>query len=228
MSSTPSHAALNEAMLAEISLGACLMSEQLGRDTFDERVLDAMRAAPRHEFVPFELQPYAYLVRPLAIGFDKTISNPLIIALMTDLLRVEPHHTVLEIGTGLGWNAALLSRLAKQVCTTEIVDELAAQALERLERNGCDNVDVFFGNGAGGVPEHAPYDRILVTCAPQMIPPALLGQLKPGGRMVVPSGIEGEQMLMLVTRDAAGHTRVEDILPVGFGEMEGAELTGLT
>jgi protein-L-isoaspartate(D-aspartate) O-methyltransferase len=228
MSNTHSPAALNETMLAEIALGAYLMREALGRDTFDERVLDAMRAASRHEFVPMEMQPYAYLVRPLSIGFDKTISNPLIIAVMTDLLRVEPHHTVLEIGTGLGWHAALLSRLAKQVYSTEIVDELAWQAGERLARNGCDNVEVVLGNGASGLPAHAPYDRILVTCAPQMIPPALLNQLKPGGRMIVPAGLAGEQMLMLVTRDVTGRTYVHDILPVGFGEMEQAELIGFT
>ncbi|AUN95826.1 protein-L-isoaspartate O-methyltransferase family protein [Pseudazoarcus pumilus] len=216
----------NESMLAEISLGACLMSEQLGRDTFDARVLDAMRAVPRHAFVPLEMQPHAYHLRPLPIGFDKSIANPLIVALMTDVLRVEPHHTVLEIGTGLGWNAALLSRLARQVYTMEIVDELAAEALERLHRNGFGNVELLLGNGAEGLPRHAPFDRILVTCAPQLIPPALLAQLAPGGRMVVPAGLPGEQMLMLVTRDADGHARVADILPATFGEMDRAELSG--
>ena len=220
--STP-HAALNEAMLTEISLGALLMSEQLGHDEFDERVLEAMRATPRHEFVPPELQPYAYQVRPLSIGFEKTISNPLIIATMTDLLRVGPYHTVLEVGTGLGYHAAILSKLARKVYSMEFVDELAAQAAERLTRHGCANVVVLGGNGVNGLSAHAPYDRILVTCAPEMIPHTLLNQLKPGGRMVIPAGLEGEQMLMLVSKNAAGRTQVEHILPVGFGPMEGVE-----
>lgn len=227
MTQTNPFDALNEAMLAEISLGAFLMSEQLGHSAFDERVLEAMRTTPRHAFVPLELQPYAYQVRPLSIGFDKTISNPLIIAAMTDLLQVESHHTVLEIGTGLGYHAAIVSKLAKQVFSMEFVEELAAQAQGRLSSAGCANVEVVFGNGATGLPRHAPYDRILVTAAPEMIPPMLLTQLKPGGRMVIPAGLEGEQMLMLVTRDVTGRIAVENILPVGFGPMEGVESSEL-
>lgn len=223
MSNASHHDALNEAMLAEISLGAYLMSEQLGHDAFDPRVIEAMRATLRHEFVPLELQPYAYLVRPLAIGFDKTISNPLIIAAMTDLLQVEPHHTVLEIGTGSGYHAAILSKLARKVYSLEVVAELAEGAAGRLALAGCDNVEVVACNGAGGLPGQAPFDRILVTCAPQMIPPALLAQLKPGGRMVIPAGLEGEQMLMLVSKDASDHLHVQDVLPVGFGPMEGVD-----
>jgi protein-L-isoaspartate(D-aspartate) O-methyltransferase len=218
-----STAALNEAMLAEISLGAFLMSEQLGHEAFDPRVLDAMRATPRHEFVPLEIQPYAYLAQPLSIGFDKTTSNPLIVAVMTDLLQVESHHTVLEIGTGLGYHAAVVSKLARKVYSLEVVSELAAQAQKRLLRAGCTNVEVLARDGADGLAEHAPYDRILVTCAPQMIPHALLGQLKPGGRMIVPAGLESAQMLMLVTKDVSGHCHVQDVLPVGFGPMEGVD-----
>lgn len=213
----------NENMLAEIALGAFLMSDQLGHDTFDPRVIDAMRAAPRHEFVPLELQKYAYLIQPLSIGFDKTISNPLIIAAMTDLLQVKEHHTVLEVGTGLGYHAAIVAQMAKRVVSMEIVEELALQAQERLARAGYENVEIIVGNGAQGLPLLAPFDRILVTCAPQMIPTTLLNQLKPGGRMVIPSGLEGEQMLMLVTKDVTGRTSIEHILPVGFGPMEGAE-----
>jgi protein-L-isoaspartate(D-aspartate) O-methyltransferase len=199
--------ALNEAMLAAISPGACLMSEQLGR----------------HEFVPAELRPYAYQVRSLSIGFEKTISNPLIIAVMTDLLQAGPQHTVLEIGTGLGYHAAVLSKLARKVYSMEFVEELAVQALERLRRTDCRNVEVIRGNGANGLPRRAPFDRILVATAPQLIPSALLNQLKPGGRMVIPAGLAGEQMLMLVTKDDSGHCDVRDVLPVGFGPMEATE-----
>lgn len=215
------YAALNEAMIAEMSFGALLMSEELGHDEFDKNVIDAMRATLRHEFVPLELQQYAYRLQPLSIGFEKTISNPLIIAVMTDVLQVSSLHTVLEIGTGLGYHAAILSKLARKVYSMEFVDELATQAAERLASVGCGNVEVFGGNGANGLSAHAPYDRILVTCAPELIPCTLLNQLKPGGRMVIPAGLEGAQMLMLVSKDICGRTSVRDILPVGFGPMEG-------
>lgn len=225
MTDSQTHSAQNETMLAEIALGAFLMSEHLGHDAFDARVLDAMRATPRHEFVPLALQPYAYQVRPLSIGFGKTIANPLIVAAMTDLLRIEPHHVVLEIGTGLGYHAAIVARLAERVFSMELVEELAREAGERLARTGCANVEVIVGNGANGLPEQAPFDRILVTTAPQLIPHALLNQLRPGGRMVVPAGLEGKQMLMLVTKDMTGLISVEDVMPVGFGPMDEAEVT---
>src|SRR5690554_5425544 len=215
------HDALNEAMLAEIALGALLLAEPLGRDHFDERVIAAMRATPRHDFVPPAMRPYAHLLRPLEIGHGKTVASPMLVALMTDLLRVGPEHTVLEVGTGLGYHAAVVSQLAGSVVSMEVVEPLAGQAAQRLARAGRRNVEVVVGNGAQGLPGRAPFDRILVTCAPEIIPPALIRQLRPGGRMVVPAGLDGAQMLMLVTRADDGRVAVRDILPVGFGAMEG-------
>lgn len=214
-------ASQREQMMAEIALGAVLMREQLERDSFDPRVIEAMTCVPRHEFVPLELQPYAYLNRPLSIGYDKTISNPLIIAVMTDLLQVGPDHIVLEVGTGLGYHAAILSELAGRVYTVEIVEELAAQARQRLGAHARSNIEVINGNGAGGLPEAAPFDRILVTAAPDLIPPALIHQLRPGGRMIIPAGLEGSQMLLLVTKELSGRLAVKEILPVGFSPLEG-------
>ena len=214
-------ASRREQLMAEIALGAVLMSDQLGRETFDPRVIEAMTCVPRHEFVPHELQDHAYLNRPLSIGYGKTISNPLIIAVMTDLLRLEPDHQVLEVGTGLGYHAAILSELAGRVYSLEIVDELAQQARRRLRRHARNNIEVISANGANGLPEMAPFDRILVTAAPDLIPPALLNQLKPGGRMIIPAGLEGSQMLYLVTKDAGGRLAVQEILPVGFLPLEG-------
>ena len=216
---------MREEMLAEISLGALLMSEQLGRDAFNTRVLEAMGKVPRHEYVPSELQPYAYLNRPLAIGYDKTVSNPLIIAVMTDFLDVGEYDTVLEIGTGLGYHAAILSELARKVYSIEIVEQLAMEARERLARLARPNVEVITGNGSQGLPEYAPFDRILVTAAPDLIPASLINQLKPGGRMVVPAGLEGSQMLMLVSKDEHGRLGVQEIMPVGFSPLEGDEAT---
>lgn len=212
---------LRDEMIAEISLGALLMGDQLGRETFDPRVLEAMRRVPRHEYVPEELQPYAYLNRPLSIGYDKTISNPLIIALMTDLLDLSERDRVLEIGTGLGYHAAILSELARQVYSVEIIEQLALQARERLSRLARGNVEVISGNGRHGLPDGAPFDKILVTAAPELIPASLINQLKPGGRMVVPAGLEGAQMLLLVRKDEHGRLAVQDIMPVGFSPLEG-------
>jgi protein-L-isoaspartate(D-aspartate) O-methyltransferase len=179
-----------------------------------------MRAVPRHEFVPFEIQPYAYLDRPLPIGCGKTISQPYIVALMTDLLEVGPEHTVLEIGTGLGYQSAVLAQLAKRVLTIEFIDELADEAQRRLAQLGIENVEVRQGDGARGWPEHAPFERIMVTAAPDLVPPALLSQLKPGGRMVIPAGIADDQKLLLVTKDAGGRIEMQEILAVRFSELE--------
>lgn len=216
-------AALREEMVLEIAAEARILCEPLGRDRFGERVMDAMGRVPRHEFVPAELQPFAYLDRPLPIGYDKTISQPFIVALMTDLLQIEEDDVVLEVGTGLGYQAAVLSLLAKQVYTVEMVDQLAIQARQRLARLGCSNVEVKISNGCHGWPAHAPFDKILVTAAPDLIPPSLITQLKPGGRMVIPAGLPDSQKLLLVLKDEQDMVATQEILPVRFSQLEDTE-----
>ena len=185
---------LREQMMAEIVAEAALTRSHTGRAAFSERVLRVIGGMPRHEFVPVELQPYAYLNRPLPIGYEKTISQPFIVALMTDLLAPEPGDVVLEIGAGAGYQAAILARLVRRVYTVDIIDELAQGADRRLTRLGYDNVEVKVANGYYGWPEHAPYDKIMVTAAADLIPPPLLAQLKPRGRMVTPTGIPASKI----------------------------------
>jgi protein-L-isoaspartate(D-aspartate) O-methyltransferase len=181
------------------------------------KVLDAMREVPRHLFVPAEMAPLAYRNSALPIGHEQTISQPYIVALMTHLLDVEPGHRVLEIGTGSGYQAALLSRLAGEVRTIEIVAPLAAEAAERLRRLGYGNVTVRAGDGYRGWPEEAPFDRIMVTAGAPHVPKPLLDQLKSGGRLVIPvsRGKDGE-MLMLFVKDGRGRVRSRDIVAVRF------------
>jgi protein-L-isoaspartate(D-aspartate) O-methyltransferase len=212
-------------MIEEICADTLMLQEQLGRHALDEVVLQAMAMVPRHEFVPADVQSFAYLNSPLPIGHGKTISQPFIVALMTDLLQLDAAHRVLEVGTGFGYQAAVLAQLAGEVYSVEILEELAAQAKKRLTRVGYKNIHLRLGNGALGWPEHAPYDRIIVTAAPDLIPPALLGQLKPGGRMVVPTGIPEHQQLLLVEKSAQGRIATREILAVRFSELE--EPTGL-
>ena len=213
-------ASLREQMMEEIAEEAAATAVHTGRAVFAPEVMDVVGRVPRHEFVPVELQPYAYLNRPLPIGFEKTISQPYIVALMTDLLDLGPGHVVLEIGAGAGYQAAIAAQLAKRVYTVEIIEELAAGAERRLARLGYTNVDVHIGNGYYGWPEHGPYDAIVVTAACELIPPPLLAQLKPGGRMVIPTGIPSKQALTLVERSRAGQLSTRDILPVRFSELE--------
>ena len=207
-------------MLAEIVAEAALTAGHTGRAAFSERVLRVVGSAPRHEFVPLELQPYAYLNRPLPIGYEKTVSQPFMVALMTDLLELEEGDAVLEIGAGAGYQAAVLAELARHVFSVEIIEELAQGAERRLQRLGYDNVEVRVANGYYGWAEHAPYDKIMVTAAPDLIPPPLLAQLKPGGRMVIPTGIPDRQALVLVEKSAAGSLTTREILPVRFSELE--------
>jgi len=210
-------------MIAAIRLIADHLAAQVGKTALDDRILRAMAKVPRHEFVPVEVQPYAYLNRPLPIGFDKTISQPFIVALMTDLLELRPEDTVLEIGTGLGYQAAILAELAGRVFSIEVIEELAQHAKRRLGRQGYTNIELRIANGYHGWAEHAPFDKVIVTAAPDLIPPPLLRQLKPGGKMVIPAGLPESQQLLLVEKDSSGRTRTKEILPVRFSQLEGAE-----
>jgi protein-L-isoaspartate(D-aspartate) O-methyltransferase len=211
---------LRKHMMAEIEAEALLTATYTGRGVFAPEVMEAVGRVPRHEFVPVELQPYAYLNRPLPIGFEKTVSQPYIVALMTDVLELERSDVVLEIGTGAGYQAAILAELVKRVYTVDIIEQLAVGAERRLKRLGYEGIEVRVGNGYYGWPEHAPYDKIIVTAACDLAPPPLLTQLKAGGRMIIPTGIPEQQTLTLVEKAADGHLSTRDLLPVRFSELE--------
>jgi len=197
-----------------------MVDEQLkARDIRDPRVLDAMASVPRHLFVPESLRARAYSDSPLPIGYDQTISQPYIVAFMTQALDVQPGHRVLEIGTGSGYQAAVLGLLAGQVYTIEIVEPLAARARATLAGVGARNIEVRTGNGYLGWPDHAPYDRIMVTAAPDDVPPRLVEQVKIGGVMVIPVGTVSQQ-LRILRRTAAGMETL-GTLPVRFVPMTG-------
>ena len=211
---------LRAEMMAEVIAEAALTVSHTGRAAFDERVVSVLARMPRHEFVPLELQPSAYLNRPLPIGYEKTVSPPFIGAFMTDLRELEPEVVVLESGAGAGYQAAILAELVRQVYSVDIIEELAQGAEKRLRRLGYTNIEVRVANGYYGLPDHAPYDSIIVTAACELIPPPLLSQLKPGGRMVIPTGIPQKQSLTLVEKSASGTLRTQDVLPVRFSELE--------
>jgi protein-L-isoaspartate(D-aspartate) O-methyltransferase len=207
-------------MVAEVAAEVAVFEQQLGCAALARPVMEALASVPRHAFVPAEVQPFAYLNSPLPIGHGKTISQPFIVGLMTDLLQVESDSVVLEVGTGFGYQAAVLGQLAQQVYSVEIIEEIHEQARKRLARLGYVNIALRMGNGTLGWPDHAPYDRIMVTAAPDLIPPALLQQLKPGGRMVIPTGIPDQQQLLLVEKNTQGRIATREILPVRFSELE--------
>jgi protein-L-isoaspartate(D-aspartate) O-methyltransferase len=195
-----------------------MVAEQIAaRDVRDPRVLAAMRDVPRHLFVPRDLQRQAYADRPLPIGYDQTISQPYIVALMTELARPRAADRALEVGTGSGYQAAVLSRLVSHVYTIEIVEPLARSAEQRLKTLGYANVTVRAGDGYAGWPDNAPFDIIIVTAAPDHVPAPLLAQLKPGGRLVIPVGpVSAVQELQLIEKDTAGRTRTTRVAPVQF------------
>lgn len=188
----------------------------------DPKVLLAMRLVPRHLFVPQEYQDLAYRNSPLLIGHNQTISQPFIVAHMSELLELKPEHRVLEIGTGSGYQAAVLGELCKHVYTIEIVTPLGKKASKLLQELGYDQVQVRIGNGYEGWPEAAPFDRIIVTCAPEEIPQPLMDQLVPGGRMVIPVGGQMEtQYMVVVNKDKKGRISQKKHYPVRFVPMTG-------
>ena len=215
--------ALRRQMLAEVAAETIYVSARIGKAALAKPVMEAMGNVPRHEFVPLELQPLAYANTPLPIGCDKTISQPFIVALMTDLLGVKATDAVLEIGTGLGYQAAILAELARKVYSVEIIEELARQAKQCLGRLGYTNIELKLGDGYYGWPEYAPFDKVIVTAAPDLIPPPLIEQLKPDGRMVIPAGLPEAQQLILVTKQRDGKLAITEILPVRFSTLEGGE-----
>jgi protein-L-isoaspartate(D-aspartate) O-methyltransferase len=205
------------AMLRTIETHAGQLSDILGQEGIDNKVLDVMGMVERHRFVPPSHQEIAYADRPVRIGFGQTISQPFIVAMMTDLLDTEPDDVVLEIGTGSGYQAAILAHLVRDVCTIEIVPELGEQARTLLQELGYDNARVRVADGYHGWPECGPFDGIIVTAAADHVPRPLLDQLKPGGRMVIPvGGVFSVQYLTLVTKTAEGQVKASQLLPVRF------------
>ena len=199
-----------------------MVTEQVqAREISNPRVLAAMEKVPRHLFMPEQVRSEAYQDHPVPIGYGQTISQPYIVGFMTDALDVRPDHRVLEIGTGSGYQAAILGELARDVYTIEIVEPLAESARATLAQLGYKNVHVRAGNGYGGWPEHAPFDRIMVTAAPDEVPPALVEQLKVGGLMAIPVGTT-EQELRIMKRTASGMDTLKT-LPVRFVPMTGKD-----
>lgn len=216
-------------MLADIRAEVALTREYIGKDHLDPRVMRAMEHVLRHEFVPDQERALSYGNHPLPIGHGQTISQPYIVALMTDLLQPQPEHVVLEIGTGSGYQSAVLAQLVNQVYSLEKVPALAQLAQERLKRLNYANVHVQVGDGYYGLPEHAPYDGIIVTAAAPHVPPALLTQLALGGRLVIPVGAPHfAQQLIVLERGLDGRVSRQDVLPVAFvpltGEHAGPDL----
>jgi len=218
------HAVLRREMLAEIRRMTHDTRLETGRAEIAARVMAALEGVPRHHFVSPTQERQAYENRPLGIGLGQTISQPFIVALMTDLLEVRPGHSVLEIGTGSGYQAAVLSRLAATVYTIEVVEPLAREAAEKLGRLGYANVHARTGDGWLGWPEAAPFDGIMVTAAAREVPPALIAQLKEGGRLVIPVGQpNGVQTLYVIEKKADGATTRRAVLGVRFVPLTGGQ-----
>src|SRR5215472_11016131 len=205
-------AILRRHMVEVIGIYTDMMEDELGKPVIDDRVLAAMLRVPRHLFVPEPLAQFAYEDRPLPIGFEKTISQPFMCALMTDLLAPTANDAVLEVGTGLGYQAAIMAELAAHIWSVEIVEELAESARSRLDHLGYRNIDIRVGDGSRGWSEHAPYDKIIIAAGHDEIPPPLLEQLKPDGRLIMPVGPIAAQQLTVVTKDGVGAIQKRAIL----------------
>lgn len=214
-------AILRRHMVEMIDIHFELAADETGRRTLDPALRRALLSVPRHLFVPAQLALISYQDTPLPIGFDKTLSQPFIGALMLELLDLEPGQTVLEVGTGLGWQAAVMTTLGARVFSVEIVEEFAEAARLRLAAIELD-VDIRVGDGSRGWPEHAPFDRILVTAAAPEPPPGLVTQLDEGGRMVIPLGGKEVQQLSVVEKRADGSIETRALLPVRFTQLETA------
>ena len=213
-------AILRRHMVEVVGLHFDLASEEIGKDEPDRTLQNAMLRVPRHLFVPAQLAIAAYQDTPLPIGFDKTVSQPFIGALMLDLLEVEREQRVLEVGTGLGYQAAVLAELGARLWTVEIVEEFASEAGMRLSTLGYEGISLRVGDGSRGWAEHAPFDRILVTAAAREPPQALVDQLAPGGRMVIPLGGKDVQQLSVVEKAADGSVGRREVMAVRFTQLE--------
>jgi protein-L-isoaspartate(D-aspartate) O-methyltransferase len=214
-------AILRRHMVEMIDIHYDLASDELGRERLAERLRAALLKVPRHLFVLPQFAIIAYQDTPLPLGFEKTVSQPFIGALMIDLLEVEPGERVLEVGTGLGYQAAILAELGAQLWTVEIVEEFSTEATERLRSLGYGSINLRVGDGSRGWIDHAPFDKILVTAAAREPPSALTEQLKPGGRMVIPIGPKDEvQQLCVITKSQDGEAERHDIMPVRFTQLE--------
>ena len=210
------------ALIAEIEDDVRATARYLGRDALDPRVLQVLGQVPRHAFVPKGNRHRAYLNQPLPIGYSQTISQPYIVAIMTDLLDPKPSDRMLEIGTGSGYQAAVLAGLVKQVYSIEIIEPLGREADKRLNALGYDNVQTRVGDGYYGWPEHGPFDGIVVTAAASHVPPPLIQQLKPGGRMIIPVGSPFlTQQLVLIEKQDNGEIITRQLLPVRFVPLTG-------
>jgi len=211
-------------MLADIQSEVKYTRSLIGKNALAKEVIEAVSQVPRDQFVPENVRQSAFDNGPLPIGHGQTISQPYMVALMTDLLDVQKHHRVLEIGTGSGYQAAVLSLLCGELYSVELIDILSQQAEQRLKQLGFNNIKTFVGDGYRGLPEYAPYDRIMVTAAANHIPDELIDQLRPEGRMVIPVGEPySHQELLLVEKDADGNISSKNILPVAFVPMRHRE-----